>query len=361
MALIQINAVAGDLRSPVRHEEARRRIRAMIRLSCATRALRLGLAMLAAATGHEFARLGSAEAQTAAAPNTLVVDDFNTGLADQWEVRGGTWSVENGRLVGRGFPDKEVGACGQPVPSSTSLIRNLQASDVHVVLDMKSLVRYDKYLVLRADSKGNRVELNFRSGWSDLVIEEIDNCVLRALADPFPLPVSSVGDTQRVEAILIGSRLRVLVDNVLVVDRVLDLPQRAGRVGVGVISDGYGPGTTAFDNVRVLYAVVDADGDGKIDGDGVTATRDRCPGTVLPEKVPTSTLGTGRFANTDRDLALETKPAPAGPGEPGFTLLDTHGCSCEQIIAARGLGTDQKRFGCTRGTIRGFISQPNRK
>ena len=63
----------------------------------------------------------------------------------------------------------------------------------------------------------------------DLVIEEIDNCVLRAIADPFPLPVSSIEDTQHVEVILTGSRLRVLVDNVLVVDRVLDLPQRAGR------------------------------------------------------------------------------------------------------------------------------------
>jgi hypothetical protein len=331
----------------------------MIPLSLSSRALRLGLAMLAAATGHDMAGVGSAEAQTAAAPNTLVVDDFNTGLADQWEVRGGTWSVENGRLVGRGSPDKEVGACGQPVPSSTSLIRNLRARDLEVSLDMKSIVRHDKYVIARAEG-GNRIQINFRSVLNDILVEEINNCIARTIAI-FPIRAIDSDDEISTKVILIGSRLRVLVNNLLVIDQEISLSQRAGQVGVGVISDGYGPGTTAFDNVRVLYAVVDADGDGKIDGDGVTATRDRCPGTVLPETVPTSTLGTGRLANTDRDLALETKPAPAGPGEPGFTLLDTHGCSCEQIIAARGLGTDQKRFGCTRGTIRGFISQPNRK
>jgi hypothetical protein len=331
----------------------------MIPLSLSTRTLRLGLAILAAATGHDVVGVGSAEAQTAAAPNTLVVDDFNSGLADQWEVRGGTWSVENGRYVGRGFPDREVGACGQPVPSSTSLIRNLRARDLEISLDSESIARYDKYVIVRAEA-GNRVQINFRSVLNDILVGEINNCIARTIAI-FPIRAIDIDDKISTKVILVGSRLRVLVDNLLVIDQEISLSPRAGQVGVGVISDGYGPGTTAFDNVRVLYAVADADGDGKIDGDGVTATRDRCPRTVLPEKVPTSTLGTGRLANIDRDLALETKPAPAGPGEAGFTLLDTHGCSCEQIIAARGLGTDQKRFGCTRGTIRGFISQPNRK
>ena len=115
------------------------------------------------------------------------------------------------------------------MPSSTSLIRNLQASDVYVVLDMKSLARYDKYFVLRVDSSGNRLELNFQLGWSNLVVEEINCCVFRTLADPFPMPLSSVGETQHVEAILIGNGLRVLVADVLVVDQVLDLPKRAGE------------------------------------------------------------------------------------------------------------------------------------
>ena len=83
---------------------------------------------------------------------------------------------------------------------------------------------------------------------------------------------------------------------------------------------------------------------------------DFCTRTRLPAKVPTVRLGRGRFSNTDKDLAFETKPPPAGPGEPGFTLLDTAGCSCGQIIARRTLGAGQREIGCSRGVIEEFIA-----
>ena len=86
---------------------------------------------------------------------------------------------------------------------------------------------------------------------------------------------------------------------------------------------------------------------------------DACPGTVIPESVPTLRLGTNRWALVDDDGIFDTKP-PIGGG-PGFsfTLGDTAGCSCEQIIAVQGLGVGHSKFGCSAGEMEEWVELVN--
>jgi hypothetical protein len=62
-----------------------------------------------------------------------------------------------------------------------------------------------------------------------------------------------------------------------------------------------------------------------------------------------------RFALTDDDAIFDTTP-PKG-GEPGevFTLADTAGCSCAQIIEALGLAKGHTKFGCSSDAMREWI------
>ena len=90
-----------------------------------------------------------------------------------------------------------------------------------------------------------------------------------------------------------------------------------------------------------------ADPDNDADGDGVCGDVDVCAGTVLPEDVPTVRLGTNRFADIDGDGVFDTtSPKGKGPGR-AYTVEDTGGCSCRQIIDALGLGDGHEKFGCS--------------
>lgn len=97
----------------------------------------------------------------------------------------------------------------------------------------------------------------------------------------------------------------------------------------------------------VVYLTTDKD------ADGVSDSADACPGTVIPETTSSGILRPGRFALLDDDFTFDT---PLGEIEladgPFPTTADTAGCSCNQIIAALGLGRGQQRFGCTRGAFR---------
>ncbi len=39
-----------------------------------------------------------------------------------------------------------------------------------------------------------------------------------------------------------------------------------------------------------------------------------------------------------------------------FTTADTAGCSCEQIIAAQGLGQGHVKFGCSIGVMENWVT-----
>jgi predicted extracellular nuclease len=91
------------------------------------------------------------------------------------------------------------------------------------------------------------------------------------------------------------------------------------------------------------------------DRDGLGDSCDVCAGTALPESVVR--LGVNHFALVDGDGVFDTTP-PAGEG-PGaaFTLDDTGGCSCEQILDRLGLGRGQGKFGCSVGTMRTWVEE----
>ena len=117
--------------------------------------------------------------------------------------------------------------------------------------------------------------------------------------------------------------------------------------GDGVLDgDDFCPDTASgeiVDEVGCANAQVDADGDGVCDldaasgGPAMCAGIDRCPGTVIPEAVPTSKRGLGwfRWALQNSDGTF-TQGRRHNKGHYNFTVQDTRGCSCEQIITESG-------------------------
>jgi hypothetical protein len=91
------------------------------------------------------------------------------------------------------------------------------------------------------------------------------------------------------------------------------------------------------------------------DCDGVAEEFDYCPGTVIPESVPTSgRLRSNNSALTDNSGVFET----AGPNPQGlvFTIEDTAGCSCEQIVEAQHLGKGHLKNGCSPGAMKNWVN-----
>ncbi|HSR67542.1 MAG TPA: hypothetical protein VLU25_06335 [Acidobacteriota bacterium] len=99
----------------------------------------------------------------------------------------------------------------------------------------------------------------------------------------------------------------------------------------------------------VLEPPADADGDSVLDVD------DLCPATVIPESVPTEGLNPNHFALIDDDGIFDTRTKAGKPPEEIFTIADTAGCSCEQIIEAQDLGEGQIKHGCSLGTMRDWV------
>lgn len=95
------------------------------------------------------------------------------------------------------------------------------------------------------------------------------------------------------------------------------------------------------------------------DGDGVLDDVDLCPNTVVPESVPTDRLLPNHCAVTTASLNFTCQPKKGkGKGNAQeFTLTDTHGCTCAQIVAAEGLGSGSLKHGCSKGVLRSWINQ----
>lgn len=95
------------------------------------------------------------------------------------------------------------------------------------------------------------------------------------------------------------------------------------------------------------------------DGDGIGDASDVCPETLLPEgAVPSIRLGVNRWADIDGDGVFDTKTPPGGGNGPRrtFTVEDTYGCSCEQIINTLQLGSGHSKFGCSIGAMEDWVS-----
>ncbi len=93
------------------------------------------------------------------------------------------------------------------------------------------------------------------------------------------------------------------------------------------------------------------------DGDGVLDDVDMCQNTKIPETtVPEIKLGVNRFALLNEDLIFDTTlPKGKGP-QVEFTLEDTKGCSCEQILS---FYEDEMKghwkFGCSKSVMEDWI------
>lgn len=91
------------------------------------------------------------------------------------------------------------------------------------------------------------------------------------------------------------------------------------------------------------------------DGDRVLNSVDFCPGTAIPESVPTNFRRKNCYALTGQGVPDIT--TFQNTNKTVITTADTGGCSCEQIIAELGLGTGQRRFGCTKSAMLEWIDQ----
>lgn len=184
-------------------------------------------------------------ASVAQGPKTFC-EDFESGAAERWQPLAGTWSVVDGEYVGRAGDE----TCGD-VSNSQSLIRHLDATDVDVHLQMRSIQRVDKAVILRSTSSANQIALNFLAYPFDaLAIQQVSNCQLTIYQYLVDIPAihHEFGEIVDVRVRLVGQRLQVWMKGQLVLDSLFPFRVTRGSVGVGLIPDlGY----SIFDNVRV--------------------------------------------------------------------------------------------------------------
>ncbi len=100
-------------------------------------------------------------------------------------------------------------------------------------------------------------------------------------------------------------------------------------------------------------ADADDDGVGDIcdddaDGDDVLDVDDLCLFTAY-EDAPTQGLGKNRWADMDADGIFDTNGK--NPTGRAYTIEDTAGCSCAQIIDTCGYGQGHTKFGCSNSVM----------
>ena len=127
-------------------------------------------------------------------------------------------------------------------------------------------------------------------------------------------------------------------------------PTQAGTT-YKVLVHGFGTGTGDFDLAILDDGVPSV---GANDCDGIPEEFDVCLGTQIPESVPTSgTLSANNSALLDGS-GFFTTAAPNGP-ELSFSLAETGGCSCEQIVEALGVGQGHLMNGCSPGIMQNWV------
>jgi len=141
----------------------------------------------------------------------------------------------------------------------------------------------------------------------------------------------------------------------------LELGRGNADAAVELINDDTTPLRSSDHDGLVLFLGLDED------GDGVPNPMDVCPGTVIPESVPTERLGINRYALVDEDGIFDTTDpgnrSSLARSQSGalsfFTVGDTGGCSCEQVIEAQHLGKGHEKFGCSLGAMRNWVKLVN--
>ena len=142
-------------------------------------------------------------------------------------------------------------------------------------------------------------------------------------------------------------------------------PPTVGEILSGVAQFGLrhdpnftGPGEPArlivaayFDDIELIL---------DSDGDGVVGDDDFCADTDIPEAAPTVTLLPNHWALTDDGDPFDFDTVIMGKGpNRSYTVEDTAGCSCEQIVEIQGLGDGHAKYGCSIGAMDDWVDVVN--
>jgi hypothetical protein len=98
------------------------------------------------------------------------------------------------------------------------------------------------------------------------------------------------------------------------------------------------------------------------DKDGLYDCEDKCPGSVIPESVPTSgALLPNSYAQLDQDSWFEVNKGSASKPliqDSIYTMKSTFGCTCKQILDCHpGNNNGELKGGCSEGTMKVWIEQ----
>lgn len=153
----------------------------------------------------------------------------------------------------------------------------------------------------------------------------------------------------------------------------------AGSGNFGTCTDTDGDGVCDDrDNCPAMAnpAQADADSDGlgdvcdecpkdpnnDADDDSVCGNVDYCAGTTADADVPSERLGTNRFTYDGSSEFATNPPGKNGKGkgnakgpQKSFSIEDTGGCSCAQIIEELGLGKGHEKFGCSISAMEDWL------
>lgn len=121
------------------------------------------------------------------------------------------------------------------------------------------------------------------------------------------------------------------------------------------ITPGYVNGVDSdFDGIADACDSCPFDPDNDADGDGLCADVDLCLGTVSDNP---PRLNPNHFVLRDvagGDFMTESRGRGNGPGR-SYTIDDTAGCSCFQIVDELGLGGGLRATGCSIGVMDGWV------
>ena len=198
----------------------------------------------------------------------------------------------------------------------------------------------------------------------------INSSTLGALDPAVALWNPNIGQWYHIAITRSGSSYSLYLDGVLVITEVdantipdANVSLFIGQSELQYFFDGLIDEVEIFNRALAaseIQAIYDAGSAGKCktndsDADGVLDDDDLCPGTVIPEAVPTVSLKSNRWALIDDDFDFDTVKKGKGNNR-SFTTEDTGGCSCEQIIEEQGLGNGHTKHGCSNGAMDNWVT-----
>jgi len=225
--------------------------------------------------------------------------------------------------------------------SVATIVQDIQSSDpdTHLIVtgDFNAFQFSDGYVDVMGQIAGNVVPADNMLSGPDLVEPDlINNSAWIEMDERYSFIFR--GNAQILDHALSNSALDMSL-------RGLEYGRGNVDAAENLINDDSTPLASSDHDGLVLFLTKDKDGDGVFD------SLDACPLTSIPESVPTSGLGTNRWALVDSDFAFDTSSSKGkGPGR-SYATSDTAGCSCQQIIAAMGLGKGHSKFGCSIGVM----------